>query len=419
MKPDRAMTLENTSNRQVRSDQGTGSQRRYRLAILASHVIQYQGPLFKAFSSHPDLEIQVFFCSDWGANSYRDPGFGRDVKWDMDLLQGYEFEFLPNVSPCANLSSFWSTINPQIVSRLRKAQYDALLVHGWARCTNWIAFAAALLLGIPVILRGETNLLNPKPLWKRILKRAVLVPLFKRVRGFLAIGSDNASFYRSFGVSEQRIFLAPYAVNNDFFTASADKLQSTRKGSGKHPEIQSDLPIILFCGKLSDVKRPLDLLNAFEQLQSQASLVFVGDGPLKRTIQEHVERRKVSNVHFAGFINQSELPKFYAMADIFVLPSEEEPWGLVVNEAMCYSLPLIITDRVGAGADLVRNGENGFIYPCGDVQQLANLLSTLIHDSVKRKQMGENSRALIEHWGYAEDTEALIKCLATFVPKNR
>ncbi|MBZ5534092.1 MAG: glycosyltransferase family 4 protein [Acidobacteriia bacterium] len=409
--------LEDARGQVTAPGNGPAPERRYRLAILASHVIQYQDPLFKALGAHPAFDVEVFFCSDSGAKPYMDSGFGREVKWDIDLLQGYKFQFLRNLSR-PGASGFWGAINPQIVSKIRKGKFDALLVHGWATCTIWAAIMAALVLKVPILMRGDSNPLRPVPLWKRAMKKAVLVPLFKCIRGFLAIGTHNANFYKGFGAPENKIFLVPFAVNNAFFFAAAERLRGSREAVRQRIGVPPGLPVILFCGKLSDVKRPLDLLTAFAPLQQEASLVFVGDGPLKAPLQEHVAKKDVRNVHFAGFKNQSELPEFYAAADIFVLPSEFEPWGLTVNEAMCFGLPVIASDRVGAGGDLVKDRENGFIFPYGDVQQLASLLATLVRDTALRKQMADRSRAIIEHWSYDQDVEALAACLAAVAPRQ-
>lgn len=171
--------------------------------------------------------------------------------------------------------------------------------------------------------------------------------------------------------------------------------------------------MVLFSGKFREVKCPLDLLRAFSELSDQVrtALVFVGDGPLRHDMEKFVQEQDLGHIYFMGFRNQMELPKFYAMADVFVLPSGFEPWGLVVNEAMCFGLPVIVSDQVGAGADLVREGENGYVYPVGDIDRLAAILERLLQDAGLRKQMGQRSAEIISSWNYDACVKGILKAM--------
>ena len=385
--------------------------RPHRLAVLTSHVVQYQAPLWRLLAATPGLSPHVMFCSPHGAQAYFDDGFGQRVQWDIPLLDGYSHETLPNISPRPHQARFWGVINPGVVSRLRRGAFDAVLVHGWARATLWLAMLTAFASGLPVIMRGESNLLVAPSRVRGALKRAGLPALLRRVAACLAIGRHNAEFYRAHGVPERRIFMAPYAVDNRFFAGHAARLpeRATLKRELGLPPV----PLVLFSGKLSDVKRPLDLLRAFAEVvhRRPAALAFVGDGPLDTAVRAHVEAHGVPGVHLLGFRNQSELPRHYAAADVFVLPSGFEPWGLVVNEAMCFGLPVIVSDKVGAGGDLVQEGINGFITPAGDIGALAQKLDALIADAELRRRMGEASRRIIAGWSHEAAAQGLVRCL--------
>ena len=398
------------------SVQGRTARRRFRLAILASHVIQYQAPLFRMLAKQREIELSVFFCSDWGAQSYFDKGFGREVRWDVPLLEGYHFEFLRNWSMRPNVSRFWGLINPRIILHLRRRKFDAIWIHGWQRFTDWIAMLAAFTLQIPVLIRGESNLLPQLPPWKSALKRVVLRNLFRRTSAFLAIGRYNAEFYRAYGVPKEKIYMVPYAVNNDFFLSQADKL-ANRKGELKQElGIAPELPVVLYSGKLIQQKRPADLLKAFEYFSEsrRAVLVYVGAGPLESKLKEYAEEKHLPVV-FAGFRNQTELSKWFTIADVFALPSGHEPWGLVVNEAMCFSLPVVASDQVGAVGDLVRGGVNGFVFGAQDVHALAYHLEQLLSDPPLRARFGQKSREIIEHWSYQEGVNGIIACVEEVV----
>lgn len=393
---------------------------RYRLAILTSHPIQYQVPLFRALASVPEIDLHVFFCCRWGAEWCRDPGFGISFSWDIPLLDGYQYTFLRNVSLRPGPSHFLGVINSGIVTAILRGGFDAVWVNGWAHATNWIAWAGAAASRVPILLRGESDgLAEPNGL-KGIVKRVVLKLFFSQVAGFLAIGANNTNFYKSYGVPEKRIFWTPYAVDNNFFMEQASKLKGHKRALREKEGLPPDLPVILYCGKLQEKKRPLDLLEAFAVLNGRpsSSLVLVGDGPLRPRMERFVTERRLTNVTFLGFRNQQELPVCYGMADVLVLPSSFEPWGLVVNEAMCFGLPVITSDRVGAAADLVREGVNGFTNPVGNVLALVQCLRKILVDERGRQEMGCQSRKIISRWGINEDVEGLVKALHSVAKRS-
>lgn len=387
--------------------------KKFKIAAIASHVVQYQAPFFRFLALCPEIDLTVFFCSNWGLSNYSDEGFGKNVKWDIKLLGDYHSEFLTNISPTPNPSRFLGLINPEIVQKLKDGKFDAVWLHGWASITNLLAMGVAFNCNLPVLLRGESNLLaKPTPL-KSKLRNAVLSLLFKKISCFLAIGTYNAEFYKVYGVPDKKIFFVPYAVDNNFFLSKADELIPQKNKLKEKFNIPINMPVILFSGKLTHVKRPMDLLEAYAQVlkEKDVVLVFVGDGLLRNDLEAFCSKEQLKYVYFVGFKNQTELPELYAIADIFVLPSSYEPWGLVVNEAMCFSLPVIVSDKVGAGGDLVQEGINGFIYPVKDVFLLTEKIKIILSDNELIKKMGKNSKELIKKWSYKEDLEGILKCL--------
>jgi glycosyltransferase involved in cell wall biosynthesis len=383
------------------------------LAILASHPIQYQAPLFRSLAVQPDMEVQVFLASRAGAEVYRDEEFGVEICWDTPILEGYPYTILPNLSRSAGPGHFTGLVNPA-VTLLSKCEFDAVWIHGWAYATNWLAWASATVRGLPVLLRGETNGLREPVGWRRTVKHTALGAMFSKIARFLAIGSLNKNFYESYGVGGDRIFLAPYTVDNDYFFERARSLEGQRHELRQREGIAPDLPVVLYCGKLIPKKRPFDLLRALAILTKQirASLVFVGDGNLRPELEEFANKNAL-RVHFLGFRNQSELPKCYAMSDVMVLPSDYEPWGLVVNEAMCFGLPIVASDKVGAAADLIRDGLNGFVYPVGNIPALAEALIRVLANDALRREMGDSSAATIRKWSISETVEGVRNALAS------
>jgi glycosyltransferase involved in cell wall biosynthesis len=380
-----------------------------RLAAIVSHPIQYQAPLFRALAAIPGINLRVFFCCKWGIEGYLDPEFKVNVAWDVPLLDGYHSTFLKNVSPSPGPDDPLGLINPGVVARIMNDRFDAIWIHGWSLATNWMAIAAASMTHIPILLRGESNGLSEPTGPRLAVKRAVLKMLFARIAGFLAIGTYNRDFYRSYGVPKERIFSTPYAVDNDFFFRSAAMLAGHKRELRERERIAPELPLTLFSGKLIERKGPMDLLQAFASLPNGgAALAFAGDGPLRGELERFVQDRHIDNVHFFGFRNQTEMPACYAMADALVLPSASETWGLAINEAMCFGLPIIASDKVGATADLVKDGFNGFVYPAHDLAKLAQSLQVIISERDRRREMGCRSREIINQWGIRENVQGIL-----------
>jgi glycosyltransferase involved in cell wall biosynthesis len=372
-----------------------------RLAILASHPIQYQAPLFRALAAIPGLDVEVLFCSRWGLQPFVDPGFGQTLAWDVPLVGGYDHRFLQNFHPRGGPQGFFNLLNPGAAAGVLRGKYDAVLIHGWAFATNWLCWAASTLRGVPLLLRGESSFVLDPPQGRTIRKRILLSVFFQRVSAFVSIGSQNSAFYRSFGIPDQKIFLAPYSVDNSFFLSGAKKIATRRREVRAAIGVRDDAPVILFAGKFQRKKRPMDLLEAYRRIEAESGawLAFIGDGELRADLERYVEIHQLKRVRFLGFKNQTEMPEAYGAADVLVLPSDFEPWGLVVNEAMCFGLPVITSDRVGACADLVRNDYNGYVFPTGDVMALSHRLRQIIENTPLRLTMAEHSREMISQWG--------------------
>lgn len=389
-------------------------EKRYNLAVLTSHPIQYQTPLYQQLATEKQIDLTVFFCSDFGVKPYFDQGFNQAIKWDIPLTEGYKSVFLQNLSPIPNVSKFFGLINPGIIFHLIRGNYDALLVHGWMRLTNWLAIITAVLLGIPIILRGESHLLRIERGWKRALKQILFTCMFKQFAAFLAIGTYNQLFYEHYGVNRKRIFLAPYAVNNDYFIQQAALYHPQKENLKRSFQLPVDRLVILCVGKLVPSKRPHDVLSAYHNLAADlnAALVFVGDGVLRTEIEARVKAEQIPHVYLLGFQNQTELPKVYAMSDIFIFASNaQETWGLVLNEAMCFGLPVIVSDQIGATGDLVKPEVNGYIYSFGDIEGMSKYLEIILRDNKLRTQYGNASRDIISSWNYHQNVWGILQCL--------
>ncbi len=386
-----------------------------RLAYFVSHPIQYQAPLLRLINADPDIELKVFFYSDFSLKAYEDKGFGRLIKWDVPLIEGYDYQFLNCCGEPKRQSLFKQPIAQDIARHLQQEKFDAVWVHGWSWFCSLQAVIAANQLGIPVLLRGESNgISEPKNLLKKTLKKVFLNWLFAKVTGFLYIGDFNRRFYKNYGVEEKRLFCVPYAVDNDYFQKRAILAHADREELRRSLNLDPSRPIILYAAKLIDVKRPQDLLAAYRLLSSdgvqepEPYLLFVGDGVLRSTLEARAKETGWGSIRFLGFRNQSEIPAMYDLCDVFVLPSSFEPWGLAINEVMNAGKAVVVSDQVGCAPDLVKEGQNGRTFPVGNVTALADAIRWAIANSASA---GDISLKQIQRWSYQEDLQGLKQAL--------
>ena len=387
-----------------------------RLAYLVTHPIQYQAPLLRLLAAEPDLDLTVFFCSDFSLQSYLDVEFGQVIDWDVPLLEGYRHEFLPALGGKDRVT-FWRPFNYGLSRRLKEGNFQVLWIHGYARWFHWTAMVSAKAAGVKVLMRDEATLNSAaRSLGKRAAKQGFFVVLNKLVDGFLAIGGANADYYRHHGVPGEKIFLVPYAVDNAFFQKKAREASAQAAVLRRSLGLENGRPVILFVGKLSERKRAGDLLEAYIRLSPGEGaepfpyLLFVGEGEMRGPLERRAAETSWDSIKFLGFKNQTELPAYYHLCQIFVLPSAFEPWGLVVNEAMNAGRAVIVSDQSGCGPDLVRNGENGYIFRTGDIHGLGRVLGDILQ-ARKWAQMGRRSLELINGWSFAEDVAGLKEAL--------
>ena len=387
----------------------------FRLAILNSHPIQYFAPLYRYLARQTDINVTVYYCHQQGVKGYEDQGFGTVVEWDVPLLEGYKYKFLPNLRKSKRVGGFFSLINWSLFEELRRDRPDALWVNGHMYFSYLFGILVANVLHIPVMMRCETHLLLHRGSFKKAIRSRLMRFLYTRLCDrCLPIGNRNRAFYQAHGVIDEHLFLVPYAVDNDYFRQAAAVHKSQQASMKTELGLPPHCPVILFSSKLISRKRPHDLIQAYSRIRQeniQAALVIVGSGELESELCSLVEEEQIPDVLFCGFQNQSKLPQFYALADIFVLPSENEPWGLVINEAMCAGLPVIASVEIGATADLIREGENGFTYPAGDIDQLTHHLTVLLTNAPRRQAMGQRSWEIIANWDFEKCAQGVLAAL--------
>jgi glycosyltransferase involved in cell wall biosynthesis len=385
-----------------------------RLAIVASHPIQYQSVWFRALAVQPDLEIEVLFCHQSSSKEQAAAGFGVEFEWDVPLLEGYPHQFLRNIAARPTVATFGGLDTPGIKRVLRHGAYDAVLVLGWNHKSFWQAIGAAWTLRVPVMVRGDSHLQTQRSAWRRAMKRLPYRWFLSHVGACLAVGTWSEQYFLYYGVRPERIFRVPHVIDNRYFADQADCLVDRHSELRRRWGLDDSATVFLFTGKLIDKKRPLDFLRAIQLAAESDAPVkgfVVGDGPLRGECEDFVLLNTLP-VTFAGFLNQSEIAQAYVASDALVLPSDSrETWGLVVNEAMACGLPCIVSDQVGCGPDLIVQHETGHTFPLGDIDYLGQLLTYYGKHRLELAEMGQAARRMAGGYTPAVAADGVLAAL--------
>ena len=393
----------------------------FRLAVMNTHPIQYFAPLYRYINREPDIDVTALYLSDFSLIGGTDQEFGRDITWDVDLTSGYAMEFLSGRGQHSFPAGFWTYVCPALWRVIRKDRFDALWVHGHGFAANILAILIARLRGIPVLMRAETHADVRQGRFKRWVRPFLMRLLYAQCAQMLAIGSKNRDYYRTLGIADEQISLVPYTVDNDRFAEQADAARPQAAALRAQYGIAPDVPVILFASKLSQRKRAQDLIAAYADLRARgvhSHLLIIGSGDYEGALRKRVDDLGCDGVTFGGFANQSELPAIYAACDVFVLPSQDENWGLIINEVAAAGMPVVTTHEVGCTTDLVREGINGFLFDTGNVEQLSEALEKIVSNAELRASMAEQSREIMRKWSYAQCLSGVRQALERVVDRD-
>jgi glycosyltransferase involved in cell wall biosynthesis len=375
-----------------------------RLAIVTTHPIQYYAPVFKLLAQQIDL--MVFYT--WGETSLtkHDPGFGKTITWDIDLLSGYEYKWLQNTSTDPGSHHFNGIINPNIITEIEAWQPDTLLVYGWAYKSH-LTVLRHFKNKIPILFRGDSTLLDERPGLKNILRAIYLRWIYKHIDHTLYTGTNNKAYFKKYGLTDDQLVFAPHAVDNERFEIVNVTAVSDLK---KKLNISDKDIVVLFAGKFEEKKDPALLLRSFMHLNvPDTHLFFVGDGDLAPILKQQAS--KYSNIHFIDFQNQANMPAIYQACDIFCLPSKGpgETWGLAINEAMACGKVVLVSDKVGCAIDLAKPAINGSVHIADSEADLSDKLLKLINKGKEQLAfMGQSSKQIIKNWNFTVQAANII-----------
>ncbi len=382
--------------------------KKYKIALITNIPSPYRIPLFERLAKKIDIFI-YFMASTEGRRG-----------WKPKVYQGFTYKILPDFAigfqNKVTQESFSFHTNPTLAFELLKRPYDVMIIGGFASLSCYIAFLFSKIKRKPVILWIE-NTLQDEPSTLRKIALPLIKLLMKFSNAFVVCGTRSKEYVISFGIPRERVFTAINAGNVDFFKAGSERLKGQKRAIKRQLKIKSN-KVVLYVGQFIERKGVRYLVEAFSKLKGEekgAGLVLVGDGPQREELMRRCQG--VEDIHFTKSVQPEELPPYYAIADVFILPSLYDRFGIVVSEAMASGLPIIATEKVGASADLIRDGVNGYVVKDGDVDGLYEASRKILKNPQHSWWMGENSRRMIENefnldkmaQGFVEAIEYVIR----------
>jgi glycosyltransferase involved in cell wall biosynthesis len=385
------------------------------LKILSSHPVQYHVPFYRSMIAEGiDLAVGYYHQGTAGRIGH-DAEFGIDLEWDIDLLDGYPHTIFFE----GRATHHWleqTKAAARLLPWALQGRQTPLLLMGWFNELVWLIWLLRIFRRAPTIAMSETTPLSfaatTKPRWRVSLLRWLL----QHTTAILFIGNRNRVFLMEMGVSEKRLFRVPYSIDNVRFSTDVDRLLPGRHMLCRKYDINPELPTFLFCGKLIHKKRPLQLLEAYlaAGLADQAQLLYVGEGELRPELEHRIQALGLKHVHLLGFLNQTEMPLAYVLGELLCLISEPtETWGLVVNEALACGRPVMISDVVGCGMDLV-GVENGWVIPFDNHDKLTQSLLNAFRQYADWTCMGEHGREKVAGYTFTSMAKGVKAALSAF-----
>ncbi len=386
-----------------------------RLAIVVSHPIQHFVPFYRRLAAHADLELCVFFMSNFSLRMFHDCEMGTEIGWNMGLLSGYQHKFLPEAAAITRATPLRLN-NPSAAAELAKFAPQVILTYGYNQITQMRVLLWSRRNRTPVMMISDSELQQRRESWKQVGKRAILPWLFRQYACFLTVGDQNEAYLSSYGAAREKLFRSPFTIDEDVYLVARRKRSELRRQFRDERGIGADEFVVLTVGKLSHRKRPLDVIAAATRLLGangpKVRFVLAGDGQLRQEIQSLITERRLP-ITFLGFVNLDRLPEVYCAADVLLHPAEADPHPLVMSEAACVGLPMVVSDRVGAvgPTDIVRAEENAIITPCGDAAAIASAVDRLAREPDTLKSMSQSSLRIFSCLDQKKSVDGLLAAM--------
>lgn len=367
-----------------------------KLGIVVSHPIQYYAPLFRTLAK--EIDLKVFYCHNPSAKEIGNSGFGKSFDWDVDLLSGYEYEFVENVAESPSVSDYHGSDCPTIGESIQASGITHVVVFGWYLKALRQSLDFCNKNKIPIACRGDSQL-NPDQVWYKRLIKKIYYPFFlNRYDAFLYVGKRNKQYLRHYGVKDHKLIFSPHAVDQQFW---------------KGQKLTQDKFTFIWVAKFIEKKRPKDVIRAFQKVEQENTVLkMVGSGPLMKECQRMAENDE--RIEFLGFKNQTELRKEYLKSDALILSSNyEETWGLVVNEAFAAGVPAIVSEACGCSADLLTDDLAVLKYNPKELEGLYDKMMGVLMGNFKTNQFQDRIMEKNEIYSYQSNLRSFKHFIST------
>ena len=390
----------------VRSTSEEAGNNKPHVAWITNVLAHYRVPCFQKLVELFQGRLTYFFLAEkMASREYIKP---RNV---VDLpavyLRGWRCP-----RPKSLFLHYYDDLHLNDVRPVIRGRYDVLVLGGWDEPTYLLLWAWGVVSRKKILFWCESTTYDTV---RRSVREAPKRLLLKMSTGCIVAGRRAYDYCCQLGMPNARIFIAPNAADQDYYQGMAKKLLPLRESLRKEAGIKEFM--VIFVGRLEEAHKNVSILigacSTLEREGKPFSLAFAGDGPDREYYREMAHKMRLRDVRFLGMLDRNALCQYYAMANVLVLPSRSEPWGFVLNEAMEFGLPLVVSEAVGAGPDLVVPGENGFVVPVGDVPTLASALRKLAEDTNLCKRMGETSRRMIQEFSPDRWAQGVLRALET------
>jgi len=381
--------------------------RNKKLAIVTTHPIQYNAPLFKKLASSSSITIKVFYTWSQAQEAPQyDPGFRRKVSWDIPLLEGYDYTFVENTSTDPGSHHLNGIITPHLIPAIEEYNPDAVLVFGWAfrahlKCLRYFHRK------VPVFFRGDSTLMDEKGTYKGLIRKLFLTWVYRYVDFALYVGKRNREYFKGMGLSDAKLIFAPHAIDNQRFQLINDVQSAMLQRLKENLGFLKEHIVFGFTGKLEEKKDPMLLLQAFLKIaDDNARLLFIGNGHMEKQLKNIAKQDR--RIHFMDFQNQSVMPVIYRLINVLVLPSKGpgETWGLAVNEAMACGRPAIVSNKCGCAADVI-NIHTGKVFTSGSEAELCACINFFLKQPERIAQMGKAAAEKISEYNFDKILSAI------------
>lgn len=384
-----------------------------RLAVVSTHPIQYNAPLFRELASRGRVVPKVFYTWDPDTTGRFDREFGQAITWDLPLLEGYDHAFPENRSRCPGSHRYSGIINPTLERDILDWKPDAVLVYGW-KFQSHLTLMRRLNGRVPVWFRGDSHLLDEQGGLRTWGRRLCLKWVYRHVDHAFYCGQHNRAYFKAHNLRDDQLSFMPHAVDNGRFGGNDSELQEQAAATRNATGFDDDRIVVAFVGKFIRKKNPLLLIEAAQLLDREEcrhlQLLFVGAGELEQELHATIPVLADIKIRMLPFQNQSSLPMIYRIGDLLALPSQGpgETWGLAVNEAMASGRGVIVSDKVGCSPDLVEEGVTGFGFEHGRADRLAEVLRRVI--TLRRAgllELGKVAQTHIGDWSHTTASRIL------------